>query len=308
MQANNTTAAPPTNTSATDNQSPTTSPAAIATNSLDEPPPTVVPVLRSMSEARVAKFTRILQEPVVDLDTLRELAWSGIPAHLRPDCWRLLLGYLPPNTERRETILARKRREYRDMVPDYYDTSASSLRSADEESALRQVAVDVPRTAPGVPFFHQPPVQKTLQRILYIWGIRHPASGYVQGINDLVTPFLATFAAEHFSGPMDTWFTNEDDEVDENILLDIEADCYWCLCKFLDGIQDHYTYAQPGIQRTLFKVKELVGRVDAPVAEHIEKEGLEFMQFGFRWVNCLLLRELPFDLGVRLWDTYLAEG
>ncbi len=27
-----------------------------------------------------------------------------------------------------------------------------------------------------------------------------------------------------------------------------------------------------------------------------------------RWVNCLLLRELPFDLGIRLWDTYLAEG
>ena len=31
-----------------------------------------------------------------------------------------------------------------------------------------------------------------------------------------------------------------------------------CLCKLLDGIQDHYTYAQPGIQRTLFHVRELV--------------------------------------------------
>ena len=27
-----------------------------------------------------------------------------------------------------------------------------------------------------------------------------------------------------------------------------------------------------------------------------------------RWVNCLLLREVPFHLGFRLWDTYLAEG
>ena len=32
---------------------------------------------------------------------LRELAWSGIPADLRPTCWQLLLGYAPPNRERR---------------------------------------------------------------------------------------------------------------------------------------------------------------------------------------------------------------
>lgn len=41
-------------------------------------------------------------------------------------------------------------------------------------------------------------------------------------------------------------------------MLDVEADCYWCLCKLLEGIQDHYTYAQPGIQRTVFRLKELV--------------------------------------------------
>jgi TBC1 domain family member 2 len=76
----------------------------------------------------------------------------------------------------------------------------------------------------------------------------------------------------------------------------------------LDGIQDHYTYAQPGIQKTLFHVRELVSRIEAPVAAHFDAEGVEFMQFAFRWVNCLLLRELPFALGVRLWDTYLSEG
>lgn len=91
-------------------------------------------------------------------------------------------------------------------------------------------------------------------------------------------------------------------------LLDIEADCFWCLSKLLDGIQDHYTYAQPGIQKTLFHVQELVNRIESPTALHLEEENVQFMQFAFRWVNCLLLRELPFHLGIRLWDTYLAEG
>lgn len=269
-----------------------------------------------MSEPRLAKFARVLGEPVVDLDALRELSWSGIPPNLRPICWRLLLGYLPPNKERRDGVLARKRREYRDLIPEYYDTAAGevaasgasgSIRASEEESALRQVAVDVPRTAPGVAFFHQPRMQKVLERILYIWGVRHPASGYVQGINDLATPFLAVFASEKMLSwdEMDSWSL---DGVSESDLLAIEADCYWCLCKLLDGIQDHYTYSQPGIQKTLFHVRELVARVEGPTATHLENEGVEFMQFAFRWVNCLLLRELPFRLGVRLWDTYLSEG
>ena len=49
-------------------------------------------------------------------------------------------------------------------------------------------------------------------------------------------------------------------------------------------------------------------RIDDKAAQHLENEGVEFLQFAFRWVNCLLARELPFPLAVRLWDTYLAEG
>lgn len=72
----------------------------------------------------------------------------------------------------RQAILERKRSEYRDMVPEYYESVARE-RSADEVGALRQVAVDVPRTAPGVPLFHMPQIQKSLERILYLWGIRY---------------------------------------------------------------------------------------------------------------------------------------
>ena len=32
-----------------------------------------------------------------------------------------------------------------------------------------------------------------------------------------------------------------------------------------------------------------------------------FMQFAFRWMNCILLRELPLRCVLRLWDTYFAE-
>ncbi|KAG4961452.1 hypothetical protein JHK87_038085 [Glycine soja] len=139
---------------------------------------------RATDSARVMKFTKVLSETMVKLEKLREFSWRGVPDYMRPTVWRLLLGYAPPNSDRREGVLKRKR-------------------------------------------------------------------------------------------------------------LDM---------------QDHYTFAQPGIQRLVFKLKELVRRIDDPVSNHMEEQGLEFLQFAFRWFNCLLIREIPFHLVTRLWDTYLAEG
>ncbi|KAF5767992.1 putative Rab-GTPase-TBC domain-containing protein [Helianthus annuus] len=259
---------------------------------------------RATDTARLMKFTKVLGGTTVILDKLRELAWSGVPPYLRPNVWRLLLGYAPPNSDRREGVLRRKRIEYFDCVAQYYDISDNE-RTDEEITMLRQIAVDCPRTVPDVTFFQQAAVQKSLERILYTWAIRHPASGYVQGINDLATPFLVVFLSEHLEGSIDNWSIAD---LDPAKISDVEADCYWCLSKLLDGMQDHYTFAQPGIQRLVFKLKELVRRIDEPVAKHIDEQGLEFLQFAFRWFNCLLIREIPFHLVTRLWDTYLAEG
>uniref|UniRef100_A0A803Q0Q2 Rab-GAP TBC domain-containing protein n=3 Tax=Cannabis sativa TaxID=3483 RepID=A0A803Q0Q2_CANSA len=259
---------------------------------------------RATDSARLTKFSKVLSGTTIILEKLRELAWSGVPPYMRPNVWRLLLGYAPPNSDRRDGVLRRKRLEYLDCVSQYYDIPDTE-RSDDEINMLRQIAVDCPRTVPDVSFFQQEKIQKSLERVLYTWAIRHPASGYVQGINDLVTPFLVVFLSEYLEGSVESWLISD---LSPDKLSDIEADCYWCLSKLLDGMQDHYTFAQPGIQRLVFKLKELVRRIDEPVSKHVEEQGLEFLQFAFRWFNCLLIREIPFHLVTRLWDTYLAEG
>lgn len=53
--------------------------------------------------------------------------------------------------------------------------------------------------------FQQTTVQEMFERILFIWAIRHPASGYVQGMNDLVTPFYVVFLQEYL--PLGKYFT-----------------------------------------------------------------------------------------------------
>ena len=43
----------------------------------------------------------------------------------------------------------------------------------------------------------------------------------------------------------------------------VEADSYWCMSKLLDGIQDNYTFAQPGIQTKVQQLRELMKRIDS---------------------------------------------
>ena len=120
-----------------------------------------------------------------------------------------MLGYLPTNASRRQQTLERKRAEYKDTIAQHYDIDDDS-RTMQEQETLRQVLVDVPRTAPDVPLFRNEKIRRALARLLYIWAIRHPASSYVQGINDLATPLIAVFLSDYYNG---------EDVLDGNIMV-----------------------------------------------------------------------------------------
>lgn len=338
---------------------------------------------------KLLNFQRVLSADVLDLAALKRLSWSGIPASLRGQSWKLMLGYLPVHLARRPAILAKRREEYASYLVDHYycgmdseayyaacEAAAAALgspcgagqaplpspvsRSESDHEILKQIQQDVPRTSPGLVWFKLPGVQRALERVLFIFAVRHPASGYVQGINDLVTPFMTVFLMESYgldilsastaaeaesllaSSPLastaDAWAT-------------IEADCYWCLSALIDSIQDHYTFAQPGIQKMIYRLQELILRIDgntsATVASgvssssasggaggggaagstlvstgstpsaltaphiglhaHLARENVQFLHFAFRWMTCLLMRELRLPLILRLWDSYLSE-
>lgn len=252
---------------------------------------------------RIQQFDKLLQAENIDLNALRKLSWNGIPTGFRTMVWQLLLGYMPTNKARREQAMLKKRKEYLDSIPQYFDLPDED-RGTTEQQIKHQITVDLPRTSPSIPFFQQAPIQKALERILYIWSIRHPASGYVQGMNDLLTPMLCVCMSPFIDGDVlrsDVTTTNAE------TLMNVEADAYWLFSKLLDNIQDHYTSSQPGLQRMVLRLEDLVHRIDNELHEHFENEGLQYIQFGFRWMNCLLLREIPLRAIIRIWDTYLSE-
>ncbi|KAI5965835.1 GYP1 [Candida pseudojiufengensis] len=305
--------------------------------------------------SKFAKFRTILTaNNIIDLQELRKLSWNGIPHELRALSWLLLLGYLPTNKARQNSTLKRKRQEYLEGISNVQidfdeaeNNSTSSLSSASREKLLyHQIKIDVKRTNPTIPLYTNKKTQISLRKVLYLWAIRHPASGYVQGINDLATPFYQLFLNNYLWQLQRKKFKGDDDDelfipgylatgndIDEKeiSLLDdpklehycldnfdtsllskrvtsiIEADTYWCLSRLLENITDNYIHEQPGIIRQVNELKNLMTKIDKNLLTHFENEGVEFLQFSFRWMNCLLMREMPINLIIRMWDTYLSE-
>lgn len=241
--------------------------------------------------------------------------------------WQLLLGYLPVNSERRVATLEKKRREYLDGVAREFpqDFSAQMQRKnglprpasappvsagqgrREDEAIWHQISIDVPRTNPHLELYGYEATQRSLERILFLWAKKHPASGYVQGINDLVTPFWQVFLGTYITD-LNIESGMDPGQLPKPVLDAVEADSYWCLTKLLDGIQDNYIVNQPGIHKQVGALRDLVERIDAGLVKHLESEGLEFMQFSFRWVNCLLMREVSIKNTIRMWDTYIVSG
>jgi hypothetical protein len=51
-------------------------------------------------------------------------------------------------------------------------------------------------------------------------------------------------------------------ELTENIWISIEAKAFACFSRILESIQDNYTKDQPGIQKKLFQLREIIQKID----------------------------------------------
>lgn len=88
--------------------------------------------------------------------------------------------------------MERKHIEYLGIVKQHF--GPGSIQNA---SIMHQIKIDVPRTAPSTPLFREALVRESLERILYCVSIRRPASSYVQGMNDLLTPIYSVLFSEY---------------------------------------------------------------------------------------------------------------
>lgn len=251
---------------------------------------------------------------------IMDSAWKGCSADSRPTAWRMLLDCEPMLFTERKSCLLDRRTEYEKLLRIMSAPLIGSLKNDEVErsdfnaSMLRQIDMDLPRTHPSLPVFHNQRVTDAMRRILYLFSAVHPDSGYVQGHNEILTPFLLVFLTEKLTPDsklrkLDSFLQIDsfDELMNEEQMANAEAYSYWCFAELLTSILDNYTANQPGMHARMAQLDSLLAVLDPPLSAHMKKEGCIAMQYAFRWIAALMMREFSLPLVIRLWDGLLAQ-
>lgn len=123
-----------------------------------------------------------------------------ISVGLRPKIWKFLLRYALIHPTYEETLM-KKRLEYQSLIKNYWKLTTEL--SEGDSRVYHTIEGDVKRI--GAEFneiLKEPCLQEMLKRMLFVWHMRHPASGYVQGMCDITNPFIIVFLSEYL--PLNT--------------------------------------------------------------------------------------------------------
>jgi hypothetical protein len=72
-------------------------------------------------------------------------------------------------------------------------------------------------------------------------------------------------------------------------------------------MKENYLKGFDGATDLLKKFRNLVEKCDKDLLMLLEQNEIQVFHFGFRWIFCLLLREFPVLLSIKLIDYYLVE-
>jgi len=148
-----------------------------------------------------------------------------------------------------------------------------------------------------------------LERVLFTWSVRQPASGYVQGQHDVLLPLFLVFLADRCDVPIRDLSATALDKLPMSALQEVEADCFGCLVKVLGELADNYTEGQPGLQRAAVLMRSAMTQAGGgDMIDDMDAAGVDIVMVVARWIGCLMVRELPILHVIRLWDTLIAES
>ena len=129
-------------------------------------------------------------------------------------------------------------------------------------------------------------------------------------MNDILAPIFAVFLAEKFSMTyveLENRIRDIEGALTSESLLDAEADAFFVFSLLLAQMKQNYLKGFDGVTEMLQKFRTLVAKCDKELLEQLENNDIQVFHFGFRWIFCLLLREFPVLLSIKLIDYYLVE-
>uniref|UniRef100_A0A1I7VLE1 TBC domain-containing protein n=2 Tax=Loa loa TaxID=7209 RepID=A0A1I7VLE1_LOALO len=215
--------------------------------------------------------------PLKPTNELKNLVRMGIPRTYRPRVWKSLVNYVVGD-------------EKADLGNGYYETllrkvNTVSIHTVENDSALKQIDLDLTRTLPTNRFFDEPTSEKivVLRRVLCAYRFHNKSVGYCQGLNRLAAIAL--------------------------LFLE-ESDAFWFLVACVEHLQPAAYYTSTLLcaiadQKVL---RDLVGEKLPKLSSHLRKFEVDLSAFTLSWFLTCFVDVFPHTIYLNLFDVFLYEG
>ncbi|KAL3995046.1 Rab-GTPase-TBC domain family protein [Acanthocheilonema viteae] len=215
--------------------------------------------------------------PLKPTTELKNLVRTGIPKTYRPRVWKSLVNYVVGD-------------EKADLGNGYYETllrkvNAISINTVENDSALKQIDLDLARTLPTNKFFDEPKSEKiiVLRRVLCAYRFHNKSVGYCQGLNRLAAIAL--------------------------LFLE-ESDAFWFLVACVEHLQPSAYYTSTLLcavadQKVL---RDLVSEKLPKLSSHLRKFEVDLSAFTLSWFLTCFVDVFPHTIYLNLFDVFLYEG
>lgn len=240
----------------------------------------------------------------------REIFRRGLTNEARTRIWPLLLGLFSPQKTQEENnnFLKRKLVEYQ-TIRNQWDSIIKSQEDEVTEIAelIRVVENDVKRTDRLLPQFKNDdhPNLVLLHNVLISYALYNRDTGYVQGMGDLVSPFIILFIKD---------WKDPDHAIlyDNRVIPRIEAESLmlWLLCSLMTTMQQDrmFTDLAKHQQFVMERAYAIIKSIHKPLNEWLDENELTELFFLYRPILLLFKREFDYKFVFRLWDCFFSHS
>ncbi|KAL4236317.1 TBC1 domain member 2A [Mactra antiquata] len=204
---------------------------------------------------------------------LKTLIRQGVPHRYRAEVWKSLIQFqIGHIRDKKEPNFYQKLLQQR----------ASGQRS---DPAIKQIELDLLRTLPNNR--HYETIESDgvvrLRRVLLAFSEYNREIGYCQGLNRLAAIAL--------------------------LFLD-EEDSFWCLVAIVDYLlpAEYFSSTLMAAQADQRVLKDLVQYKLPAVHQKLETSNVDLSLFTFNWFLTVFVDNVPTEMFLRIWDTFLYEG
>ncbi|XP_051770482.1 TBC1 domain family member 12 isoform X3 [Ctenopharyngodon idella] len=240
----------------------------------------------SIANAMVVWNNEILPnwESMRGLRRVRDLWWQGLPPNVRGKVWSLAIGNeLNITSDLYEIFLSRAKERWKSFRETGSEIE-SDVDSADRESSLDVIKLDISRTFPSLFIFQKGgPYHDLLHSVLGAYTCYRPDVGYVQGMS-----FIAAV-----------------------LILNLEeADAFIAFANLLNKpCQMAFFRVDHELMLKYFAAFEVFFEENLPrLFSHFQSYNLTPDLYLIDWIFTLYTKSLPLDVACRVWDVFCRDG